>query len=168
MDYTTAIQSKILDRGTALEKLVHGWKFFSQKIVFTNGCFDLLHFGHLSYLAEAASLGNHLVIGLNSDASVSRLKGPERPIVPQAERAFALAALRFVSAVVIFEEDTPLELIQEINPHIITKGGDYNPDTVVGAEHVRSTGGEVFILPLVPGFSSTRLIEKIRRTDGKI
>lgn len=151
-----------------MDKLVHGWKFFDRKIVFTNGCFDLLHFGHLSYLAEAAALGNHLVIGLNSDASVSRLKGPERPIIPQDQRAFALASLRFVSAVVIFDEDTPLELIQEINPNIITKGGDYKPETVVGADHVRSTGGEVVILPFVTGFSSTNLIEKIRRTDGKI
>jgi rfaE bifunctional protein nucleotidyltransferase chain/domain len=157
MDYTTAIQSKILDRGTALEKLVHGWKFFSQKIVFTNGCFDLLHFGHLSYLAEAASLGNHLVIGLNSDASVSRLKGPERPRVPQAERAFALAALRFVSAVVIFEEDTPLELIQEINPHIITKGGDY------GWSY--REGKNTFVLRNEPDPEGAQFIDPIHQYD---
>ncbi len=138
------------------------WRGGGRKIVFTNGCFDLLHTGHLDYLARAASMGNVLVVGLNSDASVKRLKGPERPINNQDDRARALAALLLVDAVCIFEEDTPLELIQMVKPDVLAKGGDYTPETIVGASFVTESGGEVAVIPFVEGYSTTGLLAKIR------
>ena len=134
------------------------------RIVFTNGCFDLLHRGHVTYLQEAAALGDRLVIGLNSDNSVRRQgKGPERPLNDQDSRAKVLSALRLVDAVVIFEEDTPLALIEAIVPDVLVKGGDWSEDRIVGAEVVRKNGGEVKSLALVEGFSTTALVEKVRR-----
>jgi rfaE bifunctional protein nucleotidyltransferase chain/domain len=145
----------------SVDQWVAYWRFLEQRIVFTNGCFDLLHLGHVAYLEEASKLGDVLIVGLNSDASVQRLKGPSRPIQPQEARARILAALEFVEAVVVFDEDTPLRLIQRIAPDVLVKGGDYTPETVVGADFVRERGGEVVILPFIPGYSTTGLIERV-------
>ena len=132
------------------------------RVVFTNGVFDLLHPGHIDVLVGARSRGDALIVGINSDASVKRLKGPERPIRPEADRAFVLAALEAVDAVCVFEEDTPLELVRALRPDVIVKGGDYSPDNVVGAAEVRSWGGELVIIPLTPGHSTTSIIERLR------
>lgn len=131
-------------------------------LVFTNGVFDLLHPGHIDVLTGARAQGAHLVVGLNSDASVKRLKGPARPIRNEAERAFVLAALECVDGVVVFDQDTPLELVRTLQPDVIVKGGDYTPDTVVGASDVCARGGRVVIIPLTPGQSTTGIIEKLR------
>lgn len=155
------LHAKTLNR-EELARRCNAWRGSGKKIVFTNGCFDLLHTGHLDYLARAASLGNVLVVGLNSDASVKRLKGPERPINNQDDRALALAALLLVDAVCIFEEDTPLELIEAVKPDVLAKGGDYTPETIVGAPFVVESGGEVAIIPFVEGYSTTGLLAKIR------
>jgi D-beta-D-heptose 7-phosphate kinase/D-beta-D-heptose 1-phosphate adenosyltransferase len=135
------------------------------RVVFTNGVFDLLHSGHIDVLAQARSQGDALVVGLNSDSSVRRLKGPDRPIQSEGERAYVLAALQDVDAVVPFSEDTPLELIQRLRPDVLVKGGDYQPNTVVGREQVESWGGRVVIVPLRPGHSTTAIIEKLRASD---
>ena len=134
----------------------------SQRVVFTNGVFDLLHPGHVDLLLAARREGDALVVGINSDASVRRLKGPERPVRSTAERALVLAALAMVDAVVVFEEDTPLELIRALEPDVIVKGGDYTDATVVGAAEVRARGGAVVIVPLTPGQSTTSIVEKLR------
>lgn len=136
------------------------WRSSGQKVVFTNGCFDLLHIGHVTLLEDARREGDRLVVGINSDASVSALKGPTRPIVGERERARILAALAAVDAVVVFGEATPLELIEALRPDVIVKGGDYSEATVVGAKEVRSWGGRVKIVPTVEGFSTTGLIAK--------
>jgi len=141
------------------------WTQNGETIVFTNGCFDILHYGHVDYLAGAADLGNHLVIGLNSDTSVSRLKGPDRPVNDENTRAFILAAMDFISAVVIFDQPTPLELIQIVKPKILVKGGDYEAQSVVGYDFVTSNGGDVKILPFVDGYSTTSLIKKILKSS---
>src|SRR5690606_25257132 len=133
-----------------------------KRIVFTNGCFDILHKGHVSYLNEARKLGDLLVIGLNSDASVKRLKGPERPINNEKDRQFVLGNLRAVDFVEIFEEDTPLSLILKIKPNILVKGGDWKIDQIVGAKEVIASGGEVFSLNFVDGYSTTSIITKIQ------
>lgn len=132
----------------------------SQKIVFTNGCFDLLHVGHIRYLQEARRQGDLLVVGVNSDASVKRLKGPTRPIQNENDRAEILAALSAVDYTVIFEQDTPAELIREVHPKVLVKGGDWKPEQIVGADFVHSYGGEVLSLQFVEGRSTTRIIEK--------
>jgi D-beta-D-heptose 7-phosphate kinase/D-beta-D-heptose 1-phosphate adenosyltransferase len=132
------------------------------RLVFTNGVFDLLHPGHIDVLAEARALGEALLLGLNSDDSVRRLKGPERPVRSEAERAYLLAALSDVDAVVAFSEDTPLELIRHLRPDVLVKGGDYEPANVVGRDDVESWGGRVVIVPLRPGQSTTSIIEKLR------
>jgi len=139
------------------------WRMAGKRIVFTNGCFDLLHAGHLSLLSQSAKLGDVLVLAINSDASVRRLKGPERPLVPQEDRAAVLAALGFVDAVTIFDEDTPLEVLQAVRPHVLVKGGDYKLEQVVGRELLDATGGRVVLVPLTPEKSTTALVEKIRR-----
>ncbi len=136
------------------------------RVVFTNGVFDLLHPGHVDVLAGARAHGDFLVVGVNADASVRRLKGNGRPVRSEVERAYLLAALEVVDAVVIFEQDTPLELVCHLEPDVIVKGGDYAPDQVVGAREVRARGGDVIIIPLTPGHSTTSLIERLRvRTD---
>ena len=133
------------------------------QVVFTNGVFDLLHRGHIDVLDQARREGAALIVGINSDASVRRLKGDERPICASPERAYVLAALEAVDAVVEFDQDTPLELVQLLEPDVIVKGGDYSPDTVVGADVVRAReGGRVVIVPIVPGHSTTSTIEKLR------
>jgi D-beta-D-heptose 7-phosphate kinase / D-beta-D-heptose 1-phosphate adenosyltransferase len=138
------------------------WRMAGKRIVFTNGCYDLLHAGHLSLLSQAAKLGDILVLAINSDNSVRRLKGPERPLVPQEDRAAVLAALGFVDAVTIFDEDTPLEVLQAVRPHVLVKGGDYKLDQVVGRDLMDATGGRVVLVPLTPEKSTTALVERIR------
>jgi rfaE bifunctional protein nucleotidyltransferase chain/domain len=138
-----------------------------KRIVFTNGCFDLLHAGHLSLLSQAAKLGDVLVLAINSDASVRRLKGPERPLVPQEDRAAVLAALGFVDAVTIFDEDTPLEVMQSVRPNVLVKGGDYKLEDVVGREFIEAGGGRVVLVQLTPEKSTTALVERIRGTKGR-
>jgi len=146
-----------------VQRAVNIWRMKGDRIVFTNGCFDILHRGHVEYLQEAAALGDRLIIGLNSDASVRRLgKAADRPLNDEQSRAKVLSALRLVDAVVIFDRDTPLELIQAIAPEVLVKGGDWKEDQIVGAEVVKARGGEVRSLKLVDGFSTTALIEKIR------
>lgn len=134
----------------------------SGTVVFTNGVFDLLHPGHIDVLTAARAEGDALIVGLNSDDSVRRLKGPTRPVRSAPERAYVLAALEAVDAVVIFDQDTPLELVRFLLPTVIVKGGDYTPDTVVGAAEVRAGGGRVVIVPLTPGQSTTSIIRKLR------
>ncbi len=142
-------------------QIVSRLKREGRKVAFTNGCFDLLHIGHLELLEHARKLGDILIVGLNSDDSVRRLKGPQRPINTQLDRARILAALEVVDYVVIFNEDTPLELIQTIKPDFLIKGGDYSPDTIVGSAFVESYGGKVIVFPLVHGKSTSDLINTI-------
>ena len=137
------------------------WRARPGPVVFTNGVFDLLHRGHVDLLVAARARGAALLVAVNSDASVRRLKGPGRPIRPATERAYVLAALESVDAVVTFEEDTPLALIQLVRPDVLVKGGDYSPDSVVGADEVRGWGGEVAIVPLTPGQSTTSIIGRL-------
>jgi len=159
-DATTNL--RIMDLVT-VQRMAQVWRLKSDRIVFTNGVFDILHRGHVTYLAQAAALGHRLVIGLNSDASVKRLgKGDDRPLNSEDDRAAVLAALRFVDAVVIFDQDTPMELIQTIGPDVLVKGGDWTVDKIVGGEYVQGYGGEVRSLPLVEGRSTTSLVERIR------
>ena len=132
-----------------------------RRLVFTNGCFDLLHRGHVEHLAQARALGDILVVGLNSDASVRRLKGVGRPLVAEADRAAALAALRSVDAVTLFDEDTSLELISALLPDVLVKGGDYDLDGIVGREVVEEAGGEVRVLPFLEGYSTTRMLDRL-------
>lgn len=131
-------------------------------LVFSNGVFDLLHPGHVDVLLAARQEGDALVVGLNSDASVRRLKGPTRPVRDEGQRAYVVGALAMVDAVVIFEDDTPLELIRQLRPDVLVKGGDYSESTVVGAADVRARGGRVVVVPLTPGHSTTALVEKLR------
>lgn len=139
------------------------WRAAGETIVFTNGCFDILHYGHLHYLADARDLGAKLVIGLNSDGSVSRLKGPNRPINDILTRTYQLAALEIVDAVCIFEEDTPLELIRALMPDVLVKGGDWKPESIVGSDIILANGGQVRSLPFVDGYSTTSIEQKIKR-----
>lgn len=152
---------KFCDRVQA-KKMISAWKTEGKRIVFTNGCFDLLHIGHIKLLQAAAEKGDKLVVGLNSDASVRRLKGNSRPIIPEEERAALLSSIKSVDLVVIFDEDTPIELIREFRPEVLVKGGDYTPETVVGRQMVESWGGTVELVPLVEGVSTTRVIEWVK------
>ena len=138
------------------------WRLLEKKIVFTNGCFDLLHLGHIDYLSKAADLGDKLVIGLNSDASTAALKGPARPIIDQYSRSIMLASLSFVDAVILFDEPTPLELIAQIKPDILVKGADYTVDQIVGADLVLGYGGDVQTIEYLSGYSTTSIEKKIR------
>ena len=132
-----------------------------RKVVFTNGCFDILHRGHATYLAQARELGDLLVVGLNTDASVQRLKGPSRPVNNQYDRAFLLASLACVDFVILFDEDTPEQLIHTVQPNVLVKGGDYTIDTIVGADFVLQNGGTVTTIPFVDGYSTTLTLKKI-------
>lgn len=156
------ISQKIIS-GPEIDRYAYRMGFIGKKVVFTNGCFDILHRGHLEYLQAAADLGDILVVGLNSDASVKRLKGENRPINNQNDRAFALASLVFVDAVIIFDEDTPLELIQRVKPNVLVKGGDYTVDSIVGADFVKGLGGDVQVIPFVDGYSTTHIIDKMKK-----
>lgn len=149
---------------SAAKAQVEVWRRQGKKVVFTNGCFDLLHLGHVDYLEKARNLGDVLVVGLNTDASVSRFKGPQRPIQDQQSRARVMAALEPVDLVVYFDEDTPLSLISELLPQILVKGSDYLAENIVGADVVKNAGGEVRTIDFVPGYSTSRIVEKIRTT----
>jgi D-beta-D-heptose 7-phosphate kinase / D-beta-D-heptose 1-phosphate adenosyltransferase len=155
---------KILD-SERIVKRVAEWRASGETIVFTNGCFDLLHVGHITLLEDCRRFGTKLVLGLNADASVCRLKGPTRPIVGERERARVMAALAAVDAVVLFDEDTPLELIRALQPEVLVKGGDYTVETVVGHEDVIASGGRVEIVPIVEGFSTTNIVKKLTATQ---
>ncbi|MEM9930210.1 MAG: D-glycero-beta-D-manno-heptose 1-phosphate adenylyltransferase [Bacteroidota bacterium] len=146
---------------TELKRRRCGWRNYSQVTVFTNGVFDLIHPGHLTYLAEAAALGHRLIVGVNSDESVKRLKGDRRPIMPLAARMQLLAGLFYVDGVIAFEEDTPLSLIKELRPDVLVKGGDYAVEAIVGYQEVISWGGQVKTLPFVEGHSSTNIIDRL-------
>ena len=136
------------------------------RVVFTNGCFDILHRGHVTYLEQARLLGDALVVGVNTDASVARLKGPGRPLMREGERALILAALSSVTAVTLFDEDTPGELIAALRPDVLVKGGDYTPEDIVGADAVEQGGGRVVVIPYVEGHSTTALIQRLRESDS--
>ena len=140
------------------------WKENGEKIVFTNGCFDLVHRGHIEVLANTADLGDKLIIGLNSDSSIKELKGENRPIMDEISRAILLASLQFVDAIVFFSEETPYKLIETLVPDVLAKGGDYEVTEVAGHEVVLENGGEVILVPFIDGFSSTNIIEKIKQS----
>lgn len=170
MDRLTYLNNKIVDRQTAVRR-INAWRLKGDQVVFTNGCFDILHRGHVSYLAQAATLGNKLVLAINTDNSVRRLgKGDDRPVNDEVSRAIVAAGLGFVDLVVSFDEDTPYELIKLLTPDILVKGGDYSeeqedsnaPDYIVGSDIVRASGGQVKTIPLVDGFSTTSIIQKLK------
>ena len=161
MDNFSYISTKIFSSPASLQRELARQRFLGQKIVFTNGCFDILHRGHVEYLAKASSFGHFLLVGLNTDASVRRIKGASRPVNDQDSRALILAALSFVSAVCLFDEDTPYELICSIKPDFLVKGADYKPSEIVGSDLVLAGGGEVVTIPLTAGFSSTSILSKI-------
>ena len=163
MSHLKDINSKIYSLDT-LTTQVEQWKKSGNKIVFTNGCFDIIHRGHIEVLASTADLGNKLIIGLNSDQSIQKLKGEGRPIIDEQSRAILLAALSFVDAIVLFSEDTPLKLISALLPDVLAKGGDYEIETIVGHEIVQKNGGKVKLVPFVDGFSSTIIIDKIKNS----
>ena len=140
------------------------WKGNGKKIVFTNGCFDLVHRGHLEVLANTADLGDKLIIGLNSDSSIKELKGENRPIMDEISRAILLASLQFVDAIVFFSEETPHKLIKTLVPDVLAKGGDYKVTEIAGHEVVLDNGGEVILVPFIDGFSSTNIVEKIKKS----
>lgn len=157
--------SSIPDKIFSLDGLMHQvkrWRLHNKKIVFTNGVFDILHEGHIASLSEAASYGHVLIVGVNTDASVKRLKGESRPVNNENSRALLLASLLMTDAVILFEEDTPLNLIATILPDVLVKGGDYTIDQIVGAKEVMANGGEVKIVPILEGFSTTSIIQKMK------
>ncbi|MTI20237.1 D-glycero-beta-D-manno-heptose 1-phosphate adenylyltransferase [Fulvivirga sp. RKSG066] len=147
-----------------LKQQVSSWQKEGEKVVFTNGCFDILHLGHIDYLEKASQLGQRLVVALNTDNSVAKLKGPERPLNKEYARGRMLAALQFVDAVTYFSEDTPFNLIKSLKPDILVKGSDYLTENIVGADIVIANGGSVETIDLVEGYSTTSLIDKIKNT----
>lgn len=161
MNKQEIIASKIVDLHTAKQQL-NIFKLKNQQVVFTNGCFDLLHTGHIHLINEAANFGNKLIVAINSDASVKRLKGADRPIQSEQSRALIVASMAYVDHVIIFEEDTPLELIKELQPDVLVKGGDYELENIVGAAEVIANGGRVEIVPIQEGFSTTNIIEQLK------
>jgi D-beta-D-heptose 7-phosphate kinase/D-beta-D-heptose 1-phosphate adenosyltransferase len=166
MKHAQVIPTKILTRSEAVRKVAQ-WRNIGKSVAFTNGCFDILHQGHIYSLSQAAEQADVLIVGLNSDASTRRLKGPARPVNDEQSRALILASLVMVDAVVVFEEDTPLELILSIRPDVLVKGGDYTVDQVAGAKEVIANGGRVVINPIVEGFSTTNMIGKINTLGEK-
>jgi D-glycero-beta-D-manno-heptose 1-phosphate adenylyltransferase len=161
MDKLQWIQNKIYDK-VSLQRFCHSQQVKGRKIVFTNGCFDIIHHGHLDLLAKAANEGDVLIVAVNTDASVKKLKGAERPVNNEQDRAFQLASLLCVDAVCLFDEATPLSLIEDLRPDVLVKGGDYTIDTIVGAKEVIKSGGKIAIIPFVEGYSTTSLLAKIR------
>jgi D-beta-D-heptose 7-phosphate kinase / D-beta-D-heptose 1-phosphate adenosyltransferase len=157
-----AAEEKVLFDWSMLDERLKEWRQQGARIGFTNGCFDLLHPGHIKVLTAARGLCDRLIVGLNSDASVRRLKGEGRPVQEAHARAEVLAALEAVDLVILFEQDTPLELLKRVRPKVLIKGGDYRPDQVVGREQVEAHGGEVVLVDLVPGFSTTELVKRSR------
>ena len=164
MNHLDHINNKIYKMSRELDWQLAVWRFHGRKIVFTNGCFDLLHRGHIDYLAKAAGEGDLLIIGMNSDDSVKRIKGAGRPILDEDSRAMALAGLGFVGAVVIFDEDTPAKLIETVMPDVLVKGKDYEVKDIVGSDTVESKGGKVVTMDLVEGYSTSGIIEKIKNS----
>ena len=169
MDKLDPIRTKILN-SRQLSRQLAIWRFLNKKIIFTNGCFDILHRGHIEYLAKAAGYGDVLIIGLNTDDSVRRLKGDSRPVQDENARALLLAALSFVSAVVLFDEDTPYKLIEKVLPDVLVKGGDYKIEDIVGYDLVKAKGGEIITIDFIKGYSTTDIINKTntpKPTHGK-
>jgi rfaE bifunctional protein nucleotidyltransferase chain/domain len=156
-------ESKILSREKAAETIKQ-WQSEGKKIVFTNGCFDIVHLGHIDYLEKARNLGDKLVLGLNTDASVQRLKGETRPVVNEYARARMMSAMSFIDAVTLFDEETPKELIETLYPNILVKGDDYSVENIVGADFVMAHGGEVKTISLVKGYSTSAIIQKIKNS----
>ncbi|TVQ12506.1 MAG: D-glycero-beta-D-manno-heptose 1-phosphate adenylyltransferase [Bacteroidetes bacterium] len=161
MNRSDIITQKIISLEELPKKLAY-WKFKNKKIVFTNGCFDILHLGHVDYLSKAAGYGDILVVGLNTDASVQRLKGPSRPVNDQTARARLMASLFFITAVVFFDEETPYELIKTIQPDVLVKGSDYKAEDIVGYDIVKEKGGEVVTIDFLEGYSTSGIIQKLR------
>ena len=161
MDYLPYIKNKIARTQEEASRTLSLWRFKDEKIVFTNGCFDILHRGHIEYLAQAANLGTKLIIGLNSDASVKRLKGENRPVNDENARALALASLIFVDEVILFDSDTPYDLIDYVQPDVFVKGGDYNPEEIVGYDIVKAKNGKIITIDFVEGYSTTSILNKI-------
>lgn len=162
MDYLSLIEGRIAREKEELYNTLKQWQFKGERIVFTNGCFDIVHRGHVEYLAKAASLGTRLVIGLNTDASVRRLKGESRPVNNEYARALLLSSLIFVDKVILFDEDTPLELIRYIQPDILVKGSDYKPESIVGYDIVKGKGGKIITIDFVDGYSTTSILDKCK------
>ena len=161
MNHLEFNNAKIIDFQN-LKRMLAVWRFKEQKIVFTNGCFDILHLGHADYLSKAKALGDKLIVGLNTDQSVSRLKGPGRPVNPHDARAKLLASLSFIDAVVLFDDDTPHQLIQFVQPDVLVKGSDYKPDEIVGADIVLAKGGQIETIDFLEGYSTSSMIKKLR------
>jgi len=151
---------KSLDDAIALRET---WRHQNNKVVFTNGCFDILHIGHVLYLEQARQLGDKLILGLNTDQSIGKIKGPDRPIMDEHARAVVLAGLGSVDAVVLFDDETPFKLIRSLNPDVLVKGGDYLAENIVGADIVKKNGGRVITIPLVAGYSTTAIINRIKK-----
>lgn len=162
METLELIRSKIFDP-EKLKRQLSVWRFKSKKIVFTNGCFDILHLGHIDYLCKAADEGDILIIGVNTDNSTSKLKGHHRPINNEEQRKMILASLHFVNAVILFDEETPYELIKLIQPDVLVKGADYKPEAIVGHDIVTAKGGQVKTIEFLPGYSTSLIEEKIRK-----
>ena len=157
------IHSKVLD-AAALNRQLAVWRLKSKKIVFTNGCFDILHLGHIDYLAKASDEGDVLIVGVNSDASTKKLKGPHRPINNEEQRCILIASLHFVDAVVLFSEDTPYDLIKTVQPDVLVKGADYAPEKIAGYDIVTAKGGRVITIDLLPGYSTSSIEERIKKS----
>jgi D-glycero-beta-D-manno-heptose 1-phosphate adenylyltransferase len=162
-----SIQLKIFHFGEEedrqkLSRFLAFWTFSEKRIVFTNGCFDILHLGHIDYLSKSADLGNILIVGMNTDTSVKKIKGNGRPLINENARASILASLKFITAVVLFDEETPYELIKFISPVVLVKGGDYEPQTIVGCDIVKAKGGEIITLDFLEGYSTTSIINRIK------
>jgi len=164
MNNLERIHTKIFDRKN-LENQLAIWRFQSKKIVFTNGCFDLLHLGHIDYLSKAKDLGDILIIAVNTDNSVRRLKGAARPITNENSRSVIIASLQFVSAVVLFDEDTPYNLIKQVQPDVLVKGSDYKPEDIVGFDIVKAKGGEIVTIDYLDGYSTSDLEKKIKNNS---
>ena len=156
------VQKKIFSLAGLIEKN-NEWKTKGESIVFTNGCFDIVHKGHIEMLTSAAELGSKLIVGLNSDSSIKALKKKGRPIIDETSRSTLLASFSFVDAVILFSEETPINLINKLLPDFLVKGGDYQKENIVGAETITRNGGEVVVIPFIDGFSSSKIIQKIKR-----
>ena len=157
------IINKICTDAQQLESKLHAWQQSGEQVVFTNGCFDILHRGHADYLAKAADLGSKLIVGVNTDASVRKLKGEARPIQDEQSRLFILASLACVDAVILFDEETPYNLIKKIQPDILVKGSDYTPENIVGYDIVNAKGGKVITIDFIPGYSTSLIEKKIKQ-----
>ncbi len=162
MSYLEINQQKILNQEGLKSKIAY-WKFKGVRVVFTNGCFDIIHLGHVDYLSKAKDLGDILIIGLNTDSSVSRIKGPTRPVNNETARANILASFNFVDAIVLFDEETPYELINKVKPDILVKGSDYNPEDIVGNDIVKKSGGKIETIDFLEGYSTSLVIEKLKQ-----